>query len=64
MAKAAENLNSLESSLLKLTEPGGCTVETRLTFLYGVFYCLFEKTTFTEEVLLFLVSSMMTQRKQ
>lgn len=64
MGKAAENLSTLESSLLKLTEPGGCTVETLLTFVYGVCYSLFLKTKITEEVLLFLVFSMMNQPKQ
>lgn len=64
MAKAAENLTTLESSLLKLTEPGGCTVEALLTFVYGVFYGMFVKKPFTEEIPLFLLSSVMNQPKQ
>lgn len=69
MAKAAENLSALESSLLKLTEPGGCTVETLITFVYGVRYYLFVKKKLLfvkkkKDVLLFLISSMMNQPKQ
>lgn len=43
MEKATENLSALESNLLKLTKPGGCTIKTLLTFFYAFFYGLFVK---------------------
>lgn len=43
MEKATENLSALESNLLRLTKPGGCTIKTLPTFFYGTFYGLFVK---------------------
>lgn len=43
MEKATENLSALESNLLRLTKPGGCTIKTLLTFSYRIFYALFVK---------------------
>jgi len=43
MEKATENLSALESNLLRLTKPGGCTFKTLLPFSCGIFYVLFVK---------------------